>query len=150
RWIATYIRLSGSEVVSRTSDFCVARRKSDAAFKFFLCGIGIYFWRTGQEEFFVWSSVRLPDFANHYIYRGAVRSPLLPRRDANCYSRGGLADAADHGRERRGVSERGGQHFHGADGSSADHSAVPAKNDQIGIDDRHNQRHCSRVRRNHG
>jgi CNT family concentrative nucleoside transporter len=32
--------------------------------------------------------------------------------------------AEDHGGERRGIAECGGQHFHGSDGSAADHPAV--------------------------
>ena len=38
----------------------------------------------------------------------------------------GVGDAAHHGSERRRIAERRRQYFHGADGSSADHSSVSA------------------------
>ena len=55
-----------------------------------------------------------------------------------------------HGRERRRIAQRGRQHLHGPDRSAAHDPPVPARNDEIGDHDRHDQRHGARLRRNDG
>ena len=58
----------------------------------------------------------------------------------------GDRDAEGHGRERRGIAQRGGQHLHGPDGSAADHQAVPRRADGIRTVHHHDQRHGARLR----
>ena len=64
----------------------MARRKGDAASKLFLCGIGIYFWRTGQEEFFLWSRFAFQILPT-IIFIAALFALLYYLGDANCHAR---------------------------------------------------------------
>ena len=115
-----------------------------------LCRLGICFWRTWETELVDWFHFCLSGVADDYFYRGDFRSAVLPRRDAGGDPRRGLGHAALHGRKRRRIAQRCGEHLHGADGSAADHPAVPSGPDAIRIDDHHDQRHGACLGRNHG
>ena len=62
----------------------------------------------------------------------------------------GDRDAEGHGRERRGIAQRRGQHLHGPDRSAADHPAVPRGPDAIRTVHHHDQRHGARLGRGDG
>ena len=144
------LRVSGVLLDLRADAVFPRRRRREQAAGLCVCGIGICVWRTREAAFLDRIHLRVSGFADDYFHRVAVCAAVLPRRDAGGDSRGGVGDAAGHGRERRGVAQRRGEYFHGADGSAADDPAVSAGLNAIRVDDHHDQRDGARFGRDHG
>ena len=89
-------------------------------------------------------ALRLSGAADHHLHRLVLLHPLLPGHDAVGGEGHGPGDAEGDGGERRGVAERGCQHFHGPDGSAADHSSVPGRHDAIRAVHGHDERDGAR------
>ena len=113
-------------------------------------GSEFVFGEIGKQHSSIGFDLRVSGFAGNHFHRVAVCAAVLPRRHAGGDSRGGVGDATGHGRERRGVAQRRGEYFHGADRSAADHPAVSAGLNEIRVDDHHDERDGARFGRDHG
>ncbi len=113
-------------------------------------GSNFVFGPLGTKARAVRCRVRVSGSPHRHLHRFVFRHPLLPRRYAVGDSRDGHRDAEGDGRERRRVHQRRRQHLHGADGSAADHPAVPRQHDAIGTVHRDDERDGARLGRDNG
>ena len=90
-----------------------------------LCWLGIRVRGNRQESLVVRVFLRLSSAAHDYFHCRVFCGAVSHRRDATHYSRRGVGDDARDGGERGGIAECRGEHFHGANGSSAHHPALP-------------------------
>ena len=116
----------------------------------FVRRIGICFWPAGQQSLEVRLLFCVPGVADHHLHCGILRHSLSLRRDAVHHSPTGQSHGALHGRQRRGVDGRRGQHLYGTDRSSPDHPSIPGDRDPVGTDGDHDCGNGAHFRRSDG
>ena len=134
----------------RPVDFPKGRRRRELGPRFRLLRLAIRFRRPREKRLAHGLLLRLPGSADHHFHRRRFRAALLLRRDAVHHQASRACDDRPHGRERRGISQRRRQHFHGPDRSAAHHPSLSSGSHAIRTHDHHDQRHGPRFRRHDG